>query len=249
MNKKKWVLIGICILLPLVMGVLLYVIINLLNNDENGLSSIDIICLFYQYCSYVLTIVLAVVVYNQNERVNQLEQLSYDYYIGIKNIDSDFSFNQFFVEAETTKSDEYTITQNFSNNSLVNFVSLDVSSGKNKSINIVAVDLITKNKLLITEVNIEEIKVSLYAEGKEQICRTLRSSSGIIRSCFDDNSIIPLAIGFVSDYKSDELELLTLDFKICLKDQKGKDHDFLLKGEIICHKHLFYLSSSATYPL
>lgn len=249
MRKKSILLIVLAILLPLIIGTLLYVTMNLFNENETILLPSDIIGLFFQYCSHVLTIVLAVIVYYQNERVNQLERLSYDYYIGIKNIIPNFSFNQLFVESGKDKADDYTLTQNFSTNRVVNFINLDVSTDEHKSNYIVAFNLITKNRLLITDINIKEIKVWINTKSKKHICKTLKSSSSHISSCFEDGSIIPLAIGFVSDYKVEDLEFVTLDLTIALKDQKEKEHDFSLKGKILCYNNSFYLSSSATCPL
>lgn len=248
MNKRKFLLITLCVL-PIALSLLIIGILYKFSVNNLQISLSDILSLLTQYCSYVLTIVLAIIVYNQNERMNELERVSYDFFIGINRINNAFSFNPFFSKEIISKNDDYTILQNFSNDEIINFTSLDLSSSENKRNHLIALNLITKNKLLISEIDIQNIELDIHTIGNQNMKKKFNSSTGKIIACFDNNSNISLIIGFMVDDKLDDLDYIFLNMTVSLKDQYEKDHLFYIKSKLFYSKNYFYLSSCSTQKL
>lgn len=209
-------IICVSILLPIAISLLIYCpSVNNFISDVLKTNRITFLEVVAQYLSISITLGLGIVVYNQSERINDLEASQYNLFLGVEDLDYGYDFGDCF--ASNHCKDDWYILYRFSANRRELMTSVNFGDGQGKAI-LLPLVFLTKNSQLITTLVLKD--VSVYLKYKNNIVnnKTFTAPNGQINTILHDGCRFVLGFGIVMPEANciDEIFLL---FNVDLTDQ------------------------------
>lgn len=256
MNKKinsylKIVLIIVILfVIPIFMTIITKVVFA---NDLEITKTIgynDIAGLIAQYYSIFLTLFLGIIVFFQTEKINALEKKDYDFYIGTNKVENEFELgNTFFIPNSfpTCSDATFNFSHNIYNDKVIHFININMGDTSN-DFKIIPINLITKNKLMISSIYFNEInfKINFNDSNIIPLEKKFKGNHAVISGCFDNNSEILLGIGLNMPKYSANMFSIDITMQLDIKDQYENITKFIVSNSILSENHNYYLSSSKT---
>lgn len=260
MNKKKlkrWSIIVLLVVVLFIIPVFITVITKVLFANDLEITKIigynDIAGLIAQYYSVFLTLVLSIIVFLQTEKINALEKKDYDFYIGINRVENAFELgNTFFIPnlPQTYLDKSFNLVHSIYNDKVIHFININLNSTSD-DFKIIPINLITKNRLIISSISINEInlKINFNDSNIAPIKNSMQGNKAIIYGCFDNNSEILLGIGLLTPKYNDDIYSINIEMQLEAKDQYENIMKFIVSSSILSDNHNYYLASSKTIKI
>ena len=253
MKKKHSLFILAIIFLTIVVPIVFLLIVKRMMPSDITVDRIihfdNIIGLGVQYYSILLTTILSIFVFLQNEKINNLERSEYDYYLGTKEIDNSFVLGKRFLNntSNDLDSNEYFgFDQSIYDNKLIQITSLNLSKEKSNDSHLIAFNLISKNKLLILGLDFKKIEVELISSNSETIRKTFTGKDALISECIENNSIIPIAFGIIVPKMKGDINRINLVITLKIVNQHNENRYIKIYNSVLCDERSYYLLSTKT---
>lgn len=254
---KHGLIIVLIVVVLFIIPVLITIITKVLfANDLEITKAIgynDIAGLIAQYYSVFLTLVLSVIVFLQTEKINTLEKKDYDFYIGINRVENAFELgNTFFISdsPQTYLDKSFNLVHSVYNDKVIHFININLDSTSN-DFKIIPINLITKNKLIISSISINEInlKINFSNSNIAPLKKEMQGNSSIISGCFDNNSEILFGIGLHIPKYNDDMYSIDIEMQLEVRDQYENIMRFVVSSSILSENNKYYLVSSKTIKI
>lgn len=254
MSKFNLKLITIILLLPIFIfvGIDFYFLVSALLNAD--IEEQDILSLLLESLSLITTIILSVIAILQTNKINTIEENEYDFFIAVKEIDRTIRLGEHFIvpykkfNTNFLGEQRFSITHSIYDEKTVYFTFINLAD-KVKEDNIISIPLkiITKNKLLITEIKFEKINICIKYNGlSDSFTKSLKGFGSTLSGVYVDESIISLSLGLCLPNKSNCLCTIDLEMFVQLRDQYGKELLYALRNEILHNEQGSFLISGFT---
>lgn len=241
-SKRIKIILILAALLPFV---LIAVYISFFYNEQaNQLQISNIFDCLIGYFSIYVTILLAIIVYDQTEKINKLEIMEYDYYVGVLNIDNSLDLGELFFESKEQSSISYNIINNISVPILnLNTLNSSIKKGNHRIVTI-PITMITKNKLLICGIKFNEVRIKTINEKEEHndYRIILADEDNTIKMCFENNSKFPLLLGLTLNNES--IHRIIINLKLDIINQYDESKPLEIDVSLLYYENSFYLEST-----
>lgn len=202
-------------------------------------------------CSIIFTLILAFIVYKQEQKIRSLELNNYTPYIGISSIyRKDFTINE--IISNKSNSGEKVISKIYSNEEVVNFSVFNISNEITKSKNyIIPLNIIVQNKLVLNEIKITTLDITPTNNKTdvEQTNNTFKynfdNEKNYLALSTYDKVEIPFLVYIFYDMDV-SINGFNIDMAIETTDSSGKIWLFKLESKVVKEDDEFFLVSSYT---
>lgn len=196
------------------------------------------------YLSMGFALLLGVVVYYQEQKINDLESTEYDVFIGVEKLDDTYTFDHTLIRDTSRESDFY-VVQSFSDGKRNFLVNLNTNLPSKEKTIFLPLSFVIKSRLVITSLDLKKINliISMEDSGSMAYKQNFCSHADPIHGIFDSDSSFLLGIGMMVP-ASFQIDRIQLCMKVESYDQIGRVCSSEIQVTFKEVSNLYYLESS-----
>ena len=195
------------------------------------------------YLSLAVTVLLGIVVYEQAQKINDLESSQYEVFLGATGLDNDYSLGDVLLMENNHLDSDFHPIQSYDNVGKSFLANLQTDFGPPEKAMLFPLIFVIKSSTLITTLIFQKIIFEISAEGMIFGRKEFTSNAEPIHELFEDNSKFVFTMGTMipESLKIEEVKI-TLDVMLC--DQICREHKKRIVVKLKNFNDTFYLCSS-----
>lgn len=197
------------------------------------------------YLSLAATILLGIVVYRQEQKINDLESSQYEVFLGVVGLDNDYSLGDFLLAGKCPPNPDFVTLQSYSSLDKSFLTSLHFDSEKSGKPEVIPLVFLVKSCTLITAMHFQKIALEIASKNSVHYQKEFICDDTPVYGLFEDNSKFSLGIGITLPEEV-EIDEIKVGFSVTINDQICRVHTKTIEVELKKVNDKFLLSSSKT---
>lgn len=195
------------------------------------------------YLSLAVTVLLGIVVYEQAQKINDLESSQYEVFLGATGLDNDYSLGDVLLMGNNPFDADFQPIQSYDNAGKSFLTNLQTDFGPPEKAILFPLVFVIKSSTLITTMIFQKIIFEISDGGIVLNKKEFTSSAEPIHELFEDNSKFVFAMGTMIP-ENLKIEEVRITFDVLLCDQICREHQKRIAVKLKKFNDTFYLCSS-----
>lgn len=195
------------------------------------------------YLSLAVTVLLGIVVYEQAQKINNLEISQYEVFLGVTGLDNDYSMGDVLLMENSHLESGFQLVHSYGNTAKSFLTNLQLDIGPREKVILFPLMFVVKSSTLITALLFQKIALEISAGELTSGRKEFIGDAEPIYELFEDNSKFVFAIGTMIP-KNLEIEEVIVTLDITVNDQICREHQKKVIVKLNNINNTFYLCSS-----
>ena len=197
------------------------------------------------YLSLAATILLGIIVYKQEQKINDLQSSQYEVFLGVVGLDNEYSIGDFLLAENYPSSCGFLTVHSFGNSAKCFLTSLQFDSPNNQNFEVIPLVFLVKSYTLITGIHFEKISMEIFSRTSTHFQKEFESKDSPIYEVFEDAAKFSLGVGIAlpEEVEIDEIKFV---FSVTINDQICRVHKKQIEVKLKKINDEYLISSSKT---